>query len=44
MDTRVSDEEKVEVMAKFLDSLKTSGYSQQYREQIFGGVLENGIK
>ena len=39
MDSRVSEEEKVSVLAMFMDSMRASGYSQQYRAYILSGVL-----
>ena len=40
MDPRITQEEKTSILATFMDSLRASGYSQQYRAQILSGVLE----
>ena len=37
MDPRVSEEERTEVMAKFMVSLRASGYSHAYREGFLKG-------
>ena len=42
MDSRVSEEERIQVMAKYMDSLKASGYSHAYRAQVLTGILERG--
>ena len=40
MDSRITTEERTSILATFMDSLRASGYSQQYRAQILSGVLE----
>ena len=42
MDSRVSEEERIQVMAKYMDSLKASGYSHAYRAPDLRGILEKG--